>query len=70
MLPNPATLCPRTPLQCPAYNTLETGAIIDELHVIFIGAAVCALVAAVLAAALLRAHAVDGGGSRLGMGVA
>ncbi len=50
MLPDPATLCPRSPLNCAAYNALETGAAIDELHVIFIGAAVCALVAAVAAA--------------------
>ncbi len=46
MLPNPAQLCPRSPLTCAAYNTLATGAAVDELHVIFIGAAVCALVAA------------------------
>jgi MFS family permease len=54
MLPNPASLCPRTPLNCAPYNALETSAVIDELHVIFIGAAACALVAAVVAMACLR----------------
>ena len=54
MLPNPASLCPRSPLSCAAYDSLETGAIVDELHVVFMGAALCALLAAVLAVALLR----------------
>jgi hypothetical protein len=54
MLPNPASLCPATPLRCPPYDRLVTGAIVDELHVIFLGAAVCALVAAIVAALLLR----------------
>lgn len=54
MLPRAASLCPDTPLRCPAYNALETGAILDELHVIFIGAGICALLAAVLATGLLR----------------
>ena len=54
MLPDPARLCPSTPLNCPAYNRLETGAAIDELHVIFVGAAVCAFVAALSAMLLLR----------------
>ena len=54
LLPSAASLCPASPLRCPAYDALEQGAIIDELHVIFIGAGVCALVAALLAAALLR----------------
>ena len=51
--------CPATPLQCPAYASLVTGAIVDELRVIFLGAAICAGVAAVLALTLL-------GGSSLG----
>jgi MFS family permease len=70
MLPNPAVLCPRTPLNCAPYNTLETGAIVDELHVIFIGAAVCALVAAVVAMALLRAPGERAASRLLGLGVA
>jgi MFS family permease len=53
-LPSPSTLCPTTPLSCPAYTALETGALVDELHVIFVGAAVCAVLAAVVSAALLR----------------
>lgn len=53
MLPHPTALCPTTPLHCPPYDALVTGAIVDELHVIFIGAALCALAAALLAIALL-----------------
>ena len=56
-LPSASTLCPRTPLDCPAYNTLVTGAIIDELRTVFLGAAVCAAAATVLAALLLRGGA-------------
>ena len=58
MLPSPASLCPRTPLDCGAYARLETAAVIDELHAVFIGAAVCALIAAVTAVLTLRR---DGG---------
>jgi hypothetical protein len=62
MLPDPARLCPASPLSCPAYNRLEAGAAIDELHVIFAGAAACALVGALLAIALLRGRSrADGG---------
>ncbi|MDQ6856596.1 MAG: MFS transporter [Candidatus Dormibacteraeota bacterium] len=69
MLPDPARLCPTSPLNCAAYNTLATGAAVDELHVIFIGAAVCALIAAVTAAALLRRGSTGVTGI-LGVGVA
>jgi MFS family permease len=51
----PLELCPRTPSDCPAYETATADALLTELHVIFAGAAVCALLAAVLCAALLRA---------------
>lgn len=54
MLPQPTTLCPTTPLHCPAYDALVTGAVVDELHVIFLGAAACAVAGALLAVALLR----------------
>lgn len=54
MLPHPSALCPATPLNCPAYNTLVTGAVVDELHVIFVGAAVCSALGAALAVALLQ----------------
>jgi hypothetical protein len=70
VLPDPAHLCPRSPLNCAAYNSLETGAAIDELHVIFIGAAVCALIAAVTAAALLRGRGTASALGVLGAGVA
>lgn len=56
LLPDAASLCPSTPLHCSAYDSLETGAILDELHVIFAGAAVCALLAAIVAMSLLRRH--------------
>ncbi|HWW09830.1 MAG TPA: MFS transporter [Candidatus Acidoferrales bacterium] len=55
-LPSPVTLCPRTPLQCDAYDTLVTKAVVTELGTVFAGAAVCAGVAAVLALLLLRTH--------------
>jgi MFS family permease len=60
-LPDPASLCPTAPLHCPAYDTLVTGAALDELHVIFLGAAVSAALAAAVAVASLRRHGeVDG----------
>ncbi|MEO8898863.1 MAG: MFS transporter [Candidatus Dormibacter sp.] len=54
MLPRATTLCPATPLHCPAYDALVTGAVVDELHVVFLGAGGCALLGALLAVALLR----------------
>ena len=51
--PSATSLCPRTPLDCPAFNALETGAVLDDVHVIFLGAAAAALVAA-FCALLLR----------------
>ena len=63
-LPAPSTLCPKTPLSCPAYNALIEGAVVRELDAVFLGAAVCAAVAALLAVALLgrvpRAEAAGG----------
>ncbi len=53
-LPTPEALCPGTPLNCPAYEAEVTGAIVTELRTVFLGAGVCAAVAAVLAAFLLR----------------
>jgi MFS family permease len=53
-IPSPLTLCPQTPTACPAYDALSRQAIVDELHTVFTGAAVCAAVAAVLSLALLR----------------
>lgn len=70
MLPNPAQLCPRSPLTCAAYNTLATGAAVDELHVIFIGAAVCALVAAATGATLLRRQGSAHPATTFGVGAA
>lgn len=58
-LPSPSALCPKAPLNCPAYNSLIERAVVRELDAVFLGAAVCAAVAALLAAALLgrAAHA-------------
>jgi MFS family permease len=53
-LPAPQTLCPASPLNCPAYQREVTGAIVTELRTVFLGAGVCAAIAAVLAALLLR----------------
>jgi hypothetical protein len=53
-LPAPQTLCPSTPLNCPAYESEVTNAIVTELRTVFLGAGICAAVAAVLAALLLR----------------
>jgi hypothetical protein len=53
-IPSPLQLCPQTPAACPAYDALVGSAIVDELHTVFAGAAVCAGVAALLSAALLR----------------
>jgi MFS family permease len=54
-IPSPLRLCPTT-ATCPAYDALVKHAIVDELHAVFYGAAVCAGIAAVLAATLLRRH--------------
>jgi MFS family permease len=53
-IPSPLTLCPQTPAACPAYDALVKQAVVDELHTVFAGAAICAGVAALLALALLR----------------
>ncbi len=52
--PSPSALCPASPLNCPAYERDVTTAIVTELHTVFLGAGLCAALAATLAAALLR----------------
>jgi MFS family permease len=52
--PPPQVLCPKSPLNCPAYERDVTAAIVTELHAVFLGAAICAGLAAILAAVLLR----------------
>jgi MFS family permease len=52
-IPPPTRLCPAAPTACPAYDRLATAAVIDELHAIFLGAAMCAAAAAVLGLLLL-----------------
>jgi MFS family permease len=51
---SPLRLCPQTPAACPAYDALVKQAVVDELHTVFAGAAICAGAAAMLALALLR----------------
>jgi hypothetical protein len=62
-LPSPIRLCPQTPTHCPAYDRLATAAVVDELHAIFTGAALCAAAAAMLALLLLRRSAAPAGRS-------
>jgi hypothetical protein len=47
-------LCPKAPLNCPPYEQDVTTAIVTELHAVFLGAALSAGLAAVLAVSLLR----------------
>jgi MFS family permease len=51
---SPIRLCPQTPTACPAYDALVSKAIVNELHTVFAGAAICAGIAALLSAVLLR----------------
>jgi len=53
-LPTAITLCPSTPLDCAPYERLVTSAIVTELHAVFVGAAVCAGLAALVAGVTLR----------------
>ncbi len=52
--PPAQALCPRSPLNCPAYERDVTSAIVTELRAVFLGASICAGIAALLAAVLLR----------------
>ncbi len=52
--PLPQVLCPTSPLNCPGYEQDVTNAIVTELRTVFLGAALCAGLAAVFAATLLR----------------
>jgi hypothetical protein len=54
VFPSPDVLCPKSPLNCPAYDRDVTNAIVTELRAVFLGAALCAGIAAILAAVLLR----------------
>src|SRR6202023_1468595 len=52
--PPAQALCPQSPLNCPAYERDVTSAIVTELRAVFLGASICAGIAAILAAVLLR----------------
>jgi MFS family permease len=55
-IPPPTRLCPDHPTDCRRYVDLLRDAGLTQLHTVFAGAAMCALVAAVLAVVLLRGH--------------
>ena len=52
--PSPEALCPKSPLNCAPYERDVTSAIVTELRAVFLGAGICAAIAAILSAALLR----------------
>jgi hypothetical protein len=53
-LPEPGRVCP-SGTQCAAYTRLLKEAGLEQLQTVFVGAAICAVVAALLALALFRA---------------
>jgi MFS family permease len=53
-IPSPIRSCPTHPLACPVYERASTAALLSELHVIFAGAGICALAAALLCPLLTR----------------
>ena len=53
-LPLPQALCPASPLRCPAYERLVTGAVVEELRTVFLGASLCAALALAIALLTLR----------------
>jgi MFS transporter, DHA2 family, triacylglyceride efflux pump len=55
-IPSPTRLCPENPATCRPYISLLREAGLTQLHTVFAGAALCALVAAVLGLLLLRGH--------------
>jgi MFS family permease len=59
-LPSPSSVCP-SGTQCAAYTRLLKEAGLEQLQTVFLGAAVCAVVAAVAALVLLRGTAVRSG---------
>lgn len=53
-LPPVSSLCPKNPASCPAYDNGLVDALLAQLHTIFLGAAISALVAAAVAVVALR----------------
>lgn len=66
LIPDVATLCPDSPTDCPAYGDALLQAGITQLHTVFAGAAVVALLAGVAALLLLRAAPDRPGGGGAG----
>jgi MFS family permease len=62
-IPDVTTLCPDSPTDCPAYGDALLQAGITQLHTVFAGAAVVALLAAAAALVLLRGAPGRSGGS-------
>jgi hypothetical protein len=62
-IPDVTTLCPDSPTDCPAYGDALLQAGIIQLHTVFAGAAVVALLAAAAALVLLRGAPGRSGGS-------
>ncbi|MFI5428809.1 MFS transporter [Aeromicrobium sp. UC242_57] len=60
-IPPAAELCDGQATLCQAYKDAQIGAGITQLHAVFVGAAVCALIAAGLALVLLRTDRRPGG---------
>jgi hypothetical protein len=58
--PAPADVCHGGKTRCDAYSDLLQGAGVEQLHAIFLGAALCALIAGALALALFRGAATRG----------
>ncbi|MDQ4007124.1 MAG: MFS transporter [Actinomycetota bacterium] len=56
-IPPPTRLCPDDPSSCDPYVALLRDAGLTQLHTVFVGAAVCAVVAAVLGVLLLHLRA-------------
>jgi hypothetical protein len=55
---SPSTLCPRSPTNCPAYDDAVREAIVAQLQATFAAATICACLAALGAALLLRGRVV------------
>ncbi|MGH3497384.1 MAG: MFS transporter [Nocardioidaceae bacterium] len=53
-IPSVQVLCPSHPADCPAYTDRLVGAGLAQLHAVFVGAAVCALLAGVAALVTFR----------------
>ncbi len=65
--PTPSQVCGGGLTRCDKYDTLLQGAGVQQLHAIFIGASLCALVAGLLALVLFRGAATRGSSPLIGI---